>query len=98
MPELRTLLKQQGSLIRYIRKQRGVFDYMAHNPMEECGYCVPRGVFVACGPVLLRRLQRHARRYYPDMTVGSYDDSPIMRIYREQRDAVLSTLRGGEHL
>lgn len=67
--EYRALSKQQGSLINYIRKQPCVRDYVGYAPKEECGYCVPRGVLVACNPQTLARLQSHAKRYYHDMTV-----------------------------
>ena len=69
MTELGTLLKQQGSLINYIRKNKSILDYVAYNPMEDCGYCVPRGVLVACEMATLHKLQTHAKRYYPNMTV-----------------------------
>lgn len=66
--EYRALDKQQGSLINYIRKQP-IIDYVAYIPREDCGYCVPRGVLVACDMATLSNLQAHAKRYYPDMTV-----------------------------
>ena len=67
--EYKVLSKQQCSLINYIRKQPSIIDYVAHAPKEECGFCVPRGVLVACNSQTLARLQSHAKRYYPDMTV-----------------------------
>ena len=67
--EYKVLAKQQDSLIKYIRKQQCVMDYVGHAPKEECGYCIPRGVLVACNPQTLARLQTHARRYYPNMSV-----------------------------
>lgn len=67
--EYRVLDKQQDSLIKYIRKQESVIDYVAHSPIGECGYCVPRGVLVACDMATLSKLQTHAKRYYPRMIV-----------------------------
>lgn len=67
--EYKALDKQQDSLIKYIRKQPCVMDYVCYAPKEECGYCVPRGILVACNPQTLARLKSHAKRYYPDMTV-----------------------------
>ncbi len=67
--EYKALDKQQGSLINYIRKQQSVLYYVAHSPKEDCGFCVPRGVLVACNPTTLARLKTHAKRYYPSMTV-----------------------------
>lgn len=66
--EYMTLHKQQGSLINYIRKQP-IIDYIAHSPKEDCGFCVPRGVLVACDETTLAKLQVHAKKYYPGMTV-----------------------------
>ena len=63
------LIKQQTALIKYIRKQDGVLDYVAYDPYESCCYCVPRGVKVACDITTLSKLQAHAKRYYPDMAV-----------------------------
>ena len=67
--EYKALNKQQGSLINYIRKQESVIDYVGYAPKEECGYCVPRGVVVACDMATLFKLQDHAKKYYPSMTV-----------------------------
>ena len=67
--EYRALDKQQGSLINYIRKQPFVLDYAAHSPIEDCGFCVPRGVLVYCNPNELVRLKSHAKRYYPSMAI-----------------------------
>ena len=67
--QYRVLSKQQDSLIKYIRKHPCVVDYVGHAPQEECGFCVPRGVLVACDPQTLAKLKSHAKRYYPDMTV-----------------------------
>lgn len=67
--EYQVLNNQQGSLIKYIRRQSSVMDYVAHSPKEECGYCVPRGVVVACDYSTLAMLKAHANRYYPNMTV-----------------------------
>lgn len=66
--EYKVLAKQQGSLIRYIRKQP-IIDYVAHSPKEDCGFCVPRGVLVVCDQNTLAKLQAHAKKYYPSMTV-----------------------------
>ena len=66
--EYRALDKQQDSLIKYIRKQP-IIDYVAYSPIEDCGYCVPRGVAVACDMATLFHVQNHAKRHYPDMTV-----------------------------
>ena len=65
----KVLNKQQGSLIKYIRRQPSVMDYVAYNPKEECGYCVPRGVIVACDYATLAMLRVYANRYCPHMTV-----------------------------
>ena len=68
--EYKVLAKQQDSLINYIRKQGSVIiDYVGYSPKEDCGYCVPRGVVVACNMATLFKLQDHAKRYYPSMTV-----------------------------
>ena len=67
--EMRAFLKQQSSFINYIRKQPNIIDYVAYSPMEDCGYCVPRGVLVACDMATLYKLKNHAKRYYPNMTV-----------------------------
>lgn len=67
--EYQILNNQQGSLINYIRRQSSVMDYVAYNPKEECGYCVPRGVIVACDYATLAMLRVHADRYYSNMTV-----------------------------
>ena len=67
--ECQVLSNQQGSLIKYIRRQSSVMDYVAYAPKEECGYCVPRGVIVACDYATLAMLRAHADRYYPNMTV-----------------------------
>lgn len=37
--------------------------------IEDCGYCVPRGVVVACDMATLFKLQTHAKKYYSSMTV-----------------------------
>ena len=66
--EMKVLLKQQDSLINYIRKQP-IIDYVAYSPREDCGYCVPRGVVVACDMATLFKLQDHAKKHYPKMTV-----------------------------
>lgn len=66
--EYKALAKQQDSLIKYVRRQY-IMDYVAHSPIEDCGYCVPRGVLVACDMTTLHKLQSHAKRYYPSMTV-----------------------------
>lgn len=67
--EYLSLSKQCGSLIKYMQRHYDVIDYFCHYPREECGYCVPRGVVVACDAVTLAKLQDHAKRYYPGMTV-----------------------------
>lgn len=67
--EYKVLAKQQDSLIRYIRRTQSIIDYVAYSPKEECGYCVPRGVVVACDMATLFHLQNHAKKYYRDMTV-----------------------------
>ena len=67
--EMKVLLKQQDSLIKYIRKQESIIDYVAYSPREDCGYCVPRGVVVACDMATLCKLQNHAKKHYPGMTV-----------------------------
>ena len=66
--EYKALAKQQDSLINYIRHQP-IIDYVGYSPKEDCGYCVPRGVVVACDMATLYKLQDHAKRYYPSMTV-----------------------------
>ena len=66
--EYKALSKQQGSLINYIRRQP-IIDYVGYSPREDCGYCVPRGVVVACDMMTLYKLQDHAKRYYPSMTI-----------------------------
>ena len=64
------LIKQQTALIKYIRKQEGVLDYVAYDPYDKsCYYCIPRGVKVACDMATLSKLQAHAKRYYPYMSV-----------------------------
>ena len=68
--EYKALSKQQGSLINYIRKHGdAIIDYVAYSPREDCGYCVPRGVVVACDMATLFKFQDHAKKYYPSMTV-----------------------------
>lgn len=67
--DCRSLLKQQDSLINYIRKQESVIYYVAHDSKDECGYRIPSGVLVACDPITLTKLQAHAKRYYPNMSV-----------------------------
>ena len=67
--EYRALDKQQGSLINYIRKQESIIDYIPYSPREDCGYCVPRGVVVACDMATLFKLKAHAKKHYPGMTV-----------------------------
>ena len=64
-----SLSKQCGSLIKYVKHHPNIIDCFCHYPREECGYCVPRGVVVACDTATLAKLQNHAKRYYPDMTV-----------------------------
>lgn len=66
--EYRVLAKQQDSLINYIRK-KPIIDYVAYSPREDCGFCVPRGVVVASDMMTLHKLQDHAKKYYPSMTV-----------------------------
>ena len=66
--EFKVLAKQQDSLINYIRK-KPIIDYVAYSPKEDCGYCVPRGVVVACDMATLYKLQDHAKKYYSSMTV-----------------------------
>ena len=66
--EYKVLAKQQDSLINYIRK-KPIIDYVGYSPREDCGYCVPRGVVVACDMTTLYKLQDHAKKYYPSMTV-----------------------------
>ena len=67
--EYKVLAKQQDSLIRYIRRTQSIIDYVGYSPKEDCGYCVPRGVVVACDMATLFHVQSHAKKYYPDMTV-----------------------------
>lgn len=67
--EYRVLLFRQDSILKYIHKQLSVMDYVSHAPKEECGFCVPRGVLVCCDDSTLHKLQSHAKRYYPSMTV-----------------------------
>lgn len=68
--EYKVLAKQQDSLIKHIRKHGdAIIDYVAYSPREDCGYCVPRGVVVACDMATLFKLQDHTKRYYPNMTV-----------------------------
>lgn len=67
--EYKVLAKQQDSLIKYIRRQKSIMAYVAYSPREDCGYCVPRGVLVACNQQTLAKLKTHAERYYPNMSV-----------------------------
>ena len=64
------LIRQQNRLINYIRRQPEVIDYVAYSPMDaSLGHCVSRGVLVACDMATLHRLEAHAKRYYPDMSI-----------------------------
>lgn len=68
--EYLNLNKQLNNLIKYMRTHHEIIDYYADYKMEECGYMVPRGLVVACDMDTLNKLNSHAKRYYPDMSIS----------------------------